>query len=407
MDSVGTKISLRPIEVNYHLSVSLKIIQYIGTWLPKGKHRSMYKFYTICSCITILGIYLFVQIVNLITIWGDIEKMVAGAFLLMTNTVHALKVVVILRCQKRIQLLLDTVNSEMFNRCNDKYKYILNYYTWSGIFHHIAYQSFGTVAVVCWGFTPIANIITGKGRHLPMDGWYPYDTTKTPAFEITCLHQSVAVIIGCFHNVAMDTLVTGLLTVACCQLEILKCNIYSLGKQEHSEEFSISEGIKDQDSPETVLYTLKRHIQHHNVIISFVKEIENIFGTTILLQFFVNGFIICISSFHIAQMKSYTAPELIGMTMYMCCMTYQIFIYCWHGNELYLQSQSVALSAYSGAWWNCSQQYKRSLLVIIARANKPFNLTAGNLMTISLKTFMEILRTSYSLFTVLQSTTMN
>lgn len=35
-------------------------------------------------------------------------------------------------------------------------------------------------------------------------------------------------------------------------------------------------------------------------------------------------------------MKDYIPYVLCGMLMYMCCMTYQIFIYCWHGNELYL-----------------------------------------------------------------------
>lgn len=75
-------------------------------------------------------------------------------------------------------------------------------YTWQGIFHHIAYQSFGTVAVLCWGFTPIADLIAGRSRRLPMEGWYPYNVTVTPAFEITSLHQTVAIFVACFHNIS-------------------------------------------------------------------------------------------------------------------------------------------------------------------------------------------------------------
>lgn len=37
-----------------------------------------------------------------------------------------------------------------------------------------------------------------------------------------------------------------------------------------------------------------------------------------------------------SQMKVYIPAVLIGMLTYMCCMTYQIFIFCWHGNELHL-----------------------------------------------------------------------
>lgn len=61
-----------------------------------------------------------------------------------------------------------------------------------------------------------------------MDGWYPYDVKSSPAFELTCAHQGVAVIIACFHNVAMDTLINGFINVACCQLEVIKQNILAI-----------------------------------------------------------------------------------------------------------------------------------------------------------------------------------
>nr|XP_050864461.1 odorant receptor Or1-like [Vespula vulgaris] len=409
----------RRIEPNFHLNVSVSIIYYMGTWPPEGKYRSLYIFCTICSFTFMLGIFLLTEIANLILSLNDLGKLIAGATLLMTNCTHAYKIVIILYRQKRIQNLLDITRNEIFARHNIKYKCTVTQYTWQGIFHHIAYQSFGTVAVLCWGFTPIADLIAGRSRRLPMEGWYPYNVTVTPAFEITSLHQTVAIFVACFHNVAMDTLVTGLITVACCQLSILSQIVASIKNYKQVEKIDIIKNINDCSQEEKNYYdvpyeTLKRCVIHNNVIFSFINEIQNIFGTMILLQFFVNCIIICLIAFNISQvnislylnnhqyyisrfkliyrlqMKIYIPEILFGMLMYMCCMTYQIFIYCWHGNELQLHNTYVSTAAYSNDWWNAGNHFKRALQIIIIRAHRPLILSAGKVFTLSLNTFVNV-----------------
>ncbi|KAH0534255.1 hypothetical protein KQX54_002147 [Cotesia glomerata] len=136
----------------------------------------------------------------------------------------------IMACEKydRIQVLLDKLSTVNYYSNEAKYERVFTYYAWQGLLHHAAYQSFGTIAVSCWGATPIADAIAGNTRRLPMEAWYPYDTKKSPAFEITSGHQAIAVIIACFHNIAMDTLITGLINAACCQLEIIKQNLKNI-----------------------------------------------------------------------------------------------------------------------------------------------------------------------------------
>ncbi|XP_035740898.1 odorant receptor Or1-like [Vespa mandarinia] len=380
----------RWIEPNFHLNVSVSIIYYMGTWPPLGKYRSLYIIYTICSFTFMLGIFLLTEIANLILSLKDLEKLIAGATLLMTNCTHAYKIIIILYRQKRIQNLLDITKNEIFVRHNIKYEYIVTQYTWKGIFHHIAYQSFGTVAVLCWGFTPIADLIAGRSRRLPMEGWYPYNVTVTPAFEITSLHQAVAIFVACFHNVAMDTLVTGLITVACCQLSILSQTVTSIENYEREEKSNIKIINEEKNCYDVPYEMLKRCIIHNNVIFSFTNEIQDIFGTMILLQFFVNCIIICLIAFNISQMKIYIPAILFGMLMYMCCMTYQIFIYCWHGNELQLHNIYVSTAAYSNDWWNAGNHFKRALQIMIIRAHRPLILSAGKVFTLSLNTFVNV-----------------
>ncbi|XP_044006052.1 odorant receptor Or1-like [Aphidius gifuensis] len=380
--------SLKHLKPNLQLNISLKIIKYLGTWPPVSSWRNIYYIFTLFSFIFILGIYLVVQLINIFVFWGNIEVMVASTFLLMTNSVHAYKICVIIKNQKRIQLLFDTISSELFTKNFDKYERIFTWYAWSGIKHHIAYQSFGTMAVFCWGFVPISNAITGNERQLPMDGWYPYDTKLSPAFELTCGHQAVAVIIACCHNIGMDTLINGFINVACCQLEVIKQNILSI-----------------DDGDKNVHQEINQSVQHSVVVMKFIDEVQSIFGTVIMYQLIANCLIICLTAFHVVQMTVYIPAEIFGMMMYMCCMTYQIFIFCWNGNELTIQSETLAFTAITSNWWKFDKKYKRSLGILITRSHKPMIFKAGPLINLSLQTFMKVLRMSYSFFTLLQSST--
>ncbi|XP_072764787.1 odorant receptor Or2 [Anoplolepis gracilipes] len=397
-------IKERAIEPNFHLKVSLSIIYFLGTWPPRvSKYRILYLLYTICSFTFLLGILLTSEIANVIANWGDMSKIVAFATILMTNCVHASKVFIILYRQKRIQGLLDIANSPAFSRHDQNYQDLLIDYTWKGIFHHAVYQSFGAIAVFCWGITPITDLIAGRSRRLPMEGWYPYNVTKTPAFEITAGHQGIAIIIACFHNVALDTLITGLITVACCQLAILERNIISIDNEKNIQ----SDNDKSFLAEGKVLsyQQLKKCVMHSNMIFYFTREIQNIFSSIIFFQFLSNCMIICLIAFNVSQMKVYIPAVLIGLVTYMCCMTYQIFIFCWHGNELHLHSIRIVTAAYSSNWLSNTEEFKRSLQIIMMRAHRPFILTAGNIMLLSLNTFVEIIRMSYSIFTVLQGST--
>ncbi|XP_028046728.1 odorant receptor Or1 [Monomorium pharaonis] len=395
----------RTITPNFHLKLSLTIIYFLGTWPPAtGKSRLIYLLYTALSFTFVLGILLATEIANVLVHWGDMTKLAAVATLLMTNSTHASKVITLLRCQTRIQTLLDAANSPMFSRYDKKHEDILVRYTWKAIFHHAIYQSFGGIAVFCWGFTPISDLIAGRSRRLPMEGWYPYNTTATPAFEITAAHQGIAIIIACCHNVAMDTLMTGLITVACSQLAILERNITSIDNEGNVRRMRNNDKGKSLAIEGRVLsyQLLKRCAVHNKLIFDFTNEIQDIFGTVIFFQFLSNCVIICLIAFNVSQMKVYIPAVLIGMLTYMCCMTYQIFIFCWHGNELHLHSMRLVTAAYSSNWFSNTERFKRGLQIVMTRAHRPLTLSAGRIMTLSLNTFVQIMRMSYSIFTVLQ-----
>lgn len=161
-------------------------------------------------------------------------------------------------------MLLDRINSPIFNRNDNAQQDLLLIYTWKGLFHYIIYEAFGAATVLCWGFTPIVDLISGRSRKLPLEAWYPYNTTNTPAFELTTTYQASSVIWASTHNIAIDTFITGLITVACCQLAILERNIVSIDNEKN-----IRDVQRDKNTEETeyqAYQQLKRCAVHSNLI---------------------------------------------------------------------------------------------------------------------------------------------
>ncbi|KAL6431326.1 hypothetical protein ACFW04_007173 [Cataglyphis niger] len=84
-------------------------------------------------------------------------------------------------------------------------------------------------------------------------------------------------------------------------------------------------------------------------------------------------------------------------------MFVQIYIYCWSGNEVILKSQNIGDAVYHVDWPLLSVSEKKDLLMIMMRDTIPIKFTSSFLITLSLQSYSNILKTSYSVFNLMQS----
>ncbi|XP_049789446.1 odorant receptor Or2-like [Schistocerca nitens] len=80
-----------------------------------------------------------------------------------------------------------------------------------------------------------------------------------------------------------------------------------------------------------------------------------------------------------------------------------LFVYCWFGDDLISESEKVALSAYDAvtSLQECPTSTKRSLLLLMLRAQRALRITAGGFFSLSRESFVSVLNVSYSFFTIL------
>ncbi|GFG31155.1 hypothetical protein Cfor_08625, partial [Coptotermes formosanus] len=63
------------------------------------------------------------------------------------------------------------------------------------------------------------------------------------------------------------------------------------------------------------------------------------------------------------------------------------FLFCWQGDVLIEKSLEVHQALYACTWYGRSERFKRTILQIIVRSQRPVSLTAGQLYIVSMETF--------------------
>ncbi|XP_011705225.1 PREDICTED: odorant receptor 2a-like, partial [Wasmannia auropunctata] len=213
----------------------------------------------------------------------------------------------------------------------------------------------------------IGEILAVLQGELPYRGWVPYNTyTSLFLFLLTSLQEMLALIFGTIVNIATETLVLGFCLQTCSQLEILKYRLRREVKSSEKEETYCDNPLNGVSRKRN---RLSKHIRYHLYIIRFARMVNDVFSQVLFIQF---------------------------------CMFVQIFVYCWAGNEVILKSSGLSEAIYQIDWILLNINEQKDLLMIMKRSIRPIKFTSSFLVTLSLESYGNILKASYSAFNVLQ-----
>ncbi|XP_067203545.1 odorant receptor 46a-like isoform X3 [Linepithema humile] len=225
--------------------------------------------------------------------------------------------------------------------------------------------------------------------------WLPFDTNTSLIFWIISIQQIVTVAIAGLINAGMETLVFGLFLQTCAQLEIFENRLHKLVIN------TTASYLKHVPASLNKYKTmLSECIYHHLTIYKYAKMVNNIFNQVFFVQFFSSILVLCTSVYYLAAhvMETKAATLLV----YTIGMFVQIYFLCWSGNEVMLMSMKTGHAIYHTNWPLLSVREKKDLLMIMMRSTRPIKFTSSFLITLSLESYSNILKTSYSAFNVLQ-----
>ncbi|XP_069688267.1 odorant receptor 4-like isoform X2 [Periplaneta americana] len=244
----------------------------------------------------------------------------------------------------------------------------------------------------------ITQMFIKEERFLNLDAWYPYDWTKSPAYELTILTQVIGVLGYSSIVYVFPPLYATLVVIACSQLEKMRIALSNIKQQHIAAPNDEQWQLRASDDVFTRMEgQMNKCIRLHQEIIRFTMELEENFSTLFVGVFLILMLSLCFSTFS-AVLRWGNAVNVSQSVESYCIYLIFIFLFCWFPSELTDQGERVRDAAWSCDWIGAPVSFQRSLSLVIASANKQFILTAGKCVPVSKQTMLNMIQESISLF---------
>ncbi|KAH8299911.1 hypothetical protein KR044_007386 [Drosophila immigrans] len=134
-------------------------------------------------------------------------------------------------------------------------------------------------------------------------------------------------------------------------------------------------------------------VRKHHHIVSFHKELNDIFGMLLAYNLFTTASTLCCVAFY-TIVRGFNLDGVSFLSYFISCAA-QFYMVCYYGQQLIDLSESLPQAAYSQTWYNGSATYRKQLLLIMLNTNKPVVLSAKGVIIISLDTFTNVSSIKY------------
>lgn len=251
------------------IRINLLVLKFAGLWPADtgGYKCDQYTLYAILLNIIVNSNNVF-QTAYIYYIYNDLQALTSMFFLLLTTWLATVKTVFFASSSRTIQRLVQDLDCEEFQPKNDKQNIRAQQTLWTWKIMYISFYFAVGASVTFLCFYPVMDG-SFKEFRLPVFSWYPYDTNKSPNYELTYVYQGVIMAVSAFTNLNMDTLIAALMVYVVCQCEILCDNF-----QNTEDDPNISYNTK-----------LVGHVIHYKKIVRYVPDILG--GVLALIRIFL------------------------------------------------------------------------------------------------------------------------
>ncbi|XP_049767975.1 odorant receptor Or2-like [Schistocerca cancellata] len=252
------------------------------------------------------------------------------------------------------------------------------------------------VALICvqgavW--CPMPLIAYPGERKLPFGQLPSTNYTQVPVYELSYVLQCMSSFTIANVTLGFDCLFMGIMEFLGAQLDLLTLRLRSLQldatacttEQKDGRGCAV-QATKGYDDAHRELCLC---IERHQEIIRFTRYLEETMSPVAMTQFM---FSVLSSDDFSAVFRCVAFLPLPGGQMY---------IYCWAAHRITEKAEALSMAAYSCQWVESSQCFKRSLAIVILRAQQQLVITAGHLYPVNRTTFVSLVNASYSYYALL------
>nr|AFC91735.2 putative odorant receptor OR27 [Cydia pomonella] len=224
-----------------------------------------------------------------------------------------------------------------------------------------------------------------------VSSWVPFDKTRGFGYWFQIVEHSAICFYGSGIVASYDVNTVALMSFFCGQLEILVANSKKLFSED-GKLVSYSEAME----------RIKQCHKHHLSLIKYSKILNSLLSPVMFLYVVICSLMICASATLLTK-EGTTTMQRMWVAEYLAALIAQLFLYCWHSNEVYFMSESVDRGIYESEWWQCGVGLRRCVVLLGGQLRKTIIFEAGPFTNLTVATFVAILKGSYSYYTLLSN----
>nr|UTN00935.1 odorant receptor [Semanotus bifasciatus] len=240
---------------------------------------------------------------------------------------------------------------------------------------------------------------------LPFFSWMPfrYDTPETHLLAL--VYQATPLVSYSFSVIGMDFLFGNIMNCIALNLTIIQQAFLTIRERVAARvkgPLTSGDGLSNSDELQMEMNKeMKKIVQHLQVVYSVCDKLEDAHTYLTLAQTLSQLLILC-ASFYLTSMTP-ISNQLIIEGIYMFMVISPIMFYCYFGEEVTKKGGEIPLAIWQSDWLGATKAYKTSMLLTMARAQKPVHLTTGKFAPLTLATLVSIFKAAYSFCTFLKN----
>ncbi|CAK1540401.1 unnamed protein product [Leptosia nina] len=358
-------------------------------------HAHGHTAYRLCV-LAFTTLYLVQECVYAYVVRGDMNKLSRVMFLLLCHVTSLAKQIVFHLEADEVDALIGAIDDPAFKVESPQAARLVEACKTRAWRVEAAYAGCAVVTCILWFAFALLDRAHGHPVEFPF--WSPVSTEPAYFFGPVLLYSYYVTTLVGIANTTADAFMATVLYLCQTQIKVLRMNLESL--PERAWKVSQSTGKKFEATLDRLLVHSLHHYRH---ITCVAESLQNIFGGAILVQFGIGGWILCMAAYKIVSL-SVLSIEFASMTLFIFCILTELFLYCYFGTELSVESSYIAESVYLMQWLFSGPRFRRSLVLVMERARRPLRPRAARLVPLSLETFLKILKSSYTFYAVLRQT---
>ncbi|KAH8421428.1 hypothetical protein KR009_007471 [Drosophila setifemur] len=241
------------------------------------------------------------------------------------------------------------------------------------------------IVVIILGITYISK---SSERALMYPSWIPWNWKDNfSIFVVTATVHTCGIIETSVLVLNMSTYPGTYLILLSAHLKALACRLSGLG---HGDSLS-------QDQAQLCLVD---YIREHKILLHLFKSLEQALSVTCFLQFFCTACAQCSITYFLLFARV-GFMRYIHMMLLLVAYTTETLMLCSTAELVQKEADSLVAAVYDCNWLDQSVHFRRLLILMLLRCQKPVVLVAGIVVPIRMSTFLMVCKGAYTMLTLL------